>query len=276
VPRDKGYRIYVETVTASLDERVSPWDRDNIHWRLSEVERDLDEWTRAAAALLAGMVGNMAIATYPKARESRVMHVELVGLQDLLALLIVVFQQAKLRKQLVRLKEPTNQNDLQSSANKLSELLVGLSSSEIESKEMELSPFEKDLVNATTAMLKEEDRAEYSDHRLGGLRNLLGQPEFSNKETVQELVERVENGSLAQAILNKAPETGSVRVVIGQENREDMLWPLSIVIVPYGIPGEATGAVGVVGPVRMEYGRAIAGVELMARIMGELVESVHG
>jgi transcriptional regulator of heat shock response len=189
VPRDKGYRIYVETVTASLDERVSPWDRDNIHWRLSEVERDLDEWTRAAAALLAGMVGNMAIATYPKARESRVMHVELVGLQDLLALLIVVFQQAKLRKQLVRLKEPTNQNDLQSSANKLSELLVGLSSSEIESKEMELSPFEKDLVNATTAMLKEEDRAEYSDHRLGGLRNLLGQPEFSNKETVQELVE---------------------------------------------------------------------------------------
>jgi heat-inducible transcriptional repressor len=76
--------------------------------------------------------------------------------------------------------------------------------------------------------------------------------------------------------LNKAPETGSVRVVIGQENREDMLWPLSIVIVPYGIPGEATGAVGVVGPVRMEYGRAIAGVELMARIMGELVESVHG
>ena len=66
-----------------------------------------------------------------------------------------------------------------------------------------------------------------------------------------------------------------MRVVIGRENRGDMLRPLSVVIGRYGISGKASGAVGAVGPVRMEYTKTIAGVELMASVMSDLTESVH-
>ena len=275
VPLDKGYRVYVETVASSQVGRIPLSVRDSIRKRLLEVESGIDEWTGVAAAVLSGLVGNMAIATFPRARESRVRHIELVGLQELLVLLIVVFEQARLRRQLIRLKEPVDQTDLQASTNRLNEMLLGHTWREIESKEMSLSTFEEELVASTVVILRNEDRAEYRDHYLDGLRNLLAQPEFSDNDMVRSFVERVEDGSLAQAILDEAPEGGVVRVVIGQENRGDMLWPLSVVIGEYGIPGEATGAVGAIGPVRMEYSKAIAGVELMADVMSDLVESVH-
>ena len=275
VPAEKGYRLYVETAVAARGNQLPAKVRANIHKRLIEVERDIDEWTNVAAAVLAGLVGNMAIATFPKAKESRVRHVELVHLRDFLALLIMVFEETRLKRQLIRMKEPADRADLQRSTNKLNEMLVGLTRTEIESREMALSPLEEELVAAAVVMLREEDRSEYLGHYVDGLRNLLAQPEFADKEQVRAVVEAVEDGSLPQAILDEVPETGVVRVVIGRENRGDMLRPLSVVIGRYGISGKASGAVGAVGPVRMEYTKTIAGVELMASVMSDLTESVH-
>jgi heat-inducible transcriptional repressor len=272
VPMDKGYRLYVETDVGMKGGRISRQVSASIRKQLIEVESDIDGWTSVASEALAGLVGNMAIATFPKAREARVRHIDLVPLQDLLALLIVVCGQARLRRQLIRLKEP---EDLQQTANRVQEKLVGHTWREIESSDMALSSFEEELVATTVLILRDEDQAEYLDHYLNGLRNLLAQPEFAEKERISAFIERIEDGSLVRAILDEAPETAVVRVVIGQENRGDMLRPLSVVIGRYGIPGEAAGAVGAVGPVRMHYTKTIAGVELMASVMSELVESVR-
>lgn len=276
VPRDRGYRVYVETVASMQAAQVPRSVRKTIRKKLAEVERDVDEWASVAAAVLAGFVGNMAIATFPKAQESRVRHIDLVRLQDLLVLLIVVFQQARLKRHLIRLTKPVDPTSLQTSANRVNHMLQGLTRSEIEAKEMTLSAFEQELVSTAAEMLSEEDREEHREHYMDGLHNLLGQPEFAEKERVRAVVESVEDGSLAQAILDEAPDAAVVRVVIGQENRENLLWPLSVVIVRYGIPGEAVGSLGAVGPVRMEYTRTIVGVELLADVMGEMVESFHG
>ena len=275
VPADRGYRVYVETAVAERENQIPPGVRASIRQRLIEVEPDVDEWANVAAAALSGLVGNMAIATFPKARESRVRHIELVYLQDFLALLIVVLEQARIRRQLIRTKVPASPTDLQMSANKVNDLVQGLTTREIESKQMALSTFEEELISAAVLMLQDEDRAEYLGHYVDGLRNLLAQPEFAENERVRAVVEGVEDGSLAEAILQEVPDTGVVRVIIGQENRGDMLWPLSVVIGRYGISGVVSGAVGAIGPVRMEYTKTIDGVELMSGVMSELVEGVH-
>jgi heat-inducible transcriptional repressor len=217
----------------------------------------------------------MAIATFPKARRTRVRHVDLVLLQDFLALLIVVFEQARVGRQLIRLKEVAARSELETASNKLNDMLQGLTREQIESKQMVLSPLEERMLETTVLMLEEEDRTEAGDHYLEGLSNLLAQPEFSEKERMRAVVEGVEDGTLALAILDQAPEARTVKVVIGQENRGDLLRPLSVVLGQYGIPGQAAGTVGVVGPVRMEYSRAIAGVELMGMVMSDMIESVH-
>jgi heat-inducible transcriptional repressor len=275
IPQDKAYRFYVETLGEADPGQIPPRIRWAIRRQMGEVERDLDEWASAAASILSRLVGNMAVATFPKAKESRVRHLELVHIQDLVAMLIVVLEQARLRRQLIRLKEPVEPSVLEASTNRIKGEVVGLTRKEIEAKSIELTPLEEALWDSTVLILKEEDRNSYRDHYVDGLRNLLGQPEFAENEKIRGLVEGLEGGSLIQAILDETPDGSVVRVVIGRENREDMLRPLSVVICQYGIPGEAAGAVGVVGPTRMQYTKAIAGVKLMSSLMSHLVESVH-
>ena len=275
IPLDKGYRFYVESMEVMQVNHIEPSIGASVRKNMLEVQRDVGEWASVAAIVLARLVGNLAIATFPKVRESRVKHIDLVSLQDFFALLIVVFQQARLRRQLIRLQEPADSVELQMSANRLSKMLAGHTWREIESKEMALSPLEEQLVAMTVVMLRDEDSAKYPDHYIDGLRNLLAQPEFTRSEKTRAVVEGIEDGSLAQAVLDEAPNAGVIRIVIGQENRGDMLRPLSVVIGQYGIPGEAIGAVGAVGPVRMEYEKTVAGVELVTGLMSELAESVR-
>jgi heat-inducible transcriptional repressor len=151
---------------------------------------------------------------------------------------------------------------------------MGLTRPEIETKEMTLTPLEEQVVHATVLILRDEDQAIYHDHYVDGLRNLLSQPEFAENDKIRAVVEGVEDGSLIQAVLEETPEGESVRVIIGQENRGDALWPLSVVICQYGIPNQAVGAVGAVGPTRMEYVKTMADVRLMSAVMSDMVETV--
>ena len=99
MPQDRAYRLYVGSLFDADTEPLLPDASAAVRRRLSEVEGDLDEWTSAAASALAGLVGNMAIVTIPKAPESHVRHLELVYLRDFLVMLIVVMEQARLRRQ---------------------------------------------------------------------------------------------------------------------------------------------------------------------------------
>ena len=276
VPLDTAYRLYVESLVAVEAHRIPVRVRSSIRQQLTNIERDVDEWTNVAATLLAKLAGNMAVITFPKAKESRVRHIDLLRVQDYLAMLIVVLEQARIKRQLIRLKEPIDSDELETSRNRVKRQVVGLRWREIQPNAMDLTPLEEELVESTKVILREDDQATHRDHYVDGLRNLLGQPEFAPNEMVRAIVEGVEDGTLIQAILEETPDGGVVRVTIGQEHRGDLLWPLSVVICQYGIPYEAAGAVGVVGPTRMEYSRAIPGVKFMSSVMSELVESVQG
>ena len=106
VPLDKGYRFYVETVSTHDYYETHDTVRSSIRDQLNRVETDVDVWTSVAAAVLSGLVDNMAIVTFPKAQESKVRHIHLAPLQDLVLMLIVVFEQAGFRRQLIRTTEP--------------------------------------------------------------------------------------------------------------------------------------------------------------------------
>ena len=271
VPLDSAYRLYVESLLAIEVSRIPPSAQRSVLDELADVERDVDDWASAAAAVLSRLVGNMAITTFPRAIEPRVRHVELVYLEDLVMMLIVVLEQARLRRQLIRLKEPVAQSHLEAASTKLRSHVLGLTRQEIESKPMTLSPLEEEVVDATTEILREEDHATFTDHRVHGLRNLLTQPEFAENERLRALLEGFEDGTLAEAVLNETPDGSVVRVIIGQEHEGDILWPLSVVICQYGVPGRALGAVGAVGPTRMEYSKTISGVNFVSSVMSDIV-----
>jgi heat-inducible transcriptional repressor len=81
-----------------------------------------------------------------------------------------------------------------------------------------------------------------------------------------------------RAVRSILPETlaeEGVRVIIGAENKEDAIRGCSVVVTQYGIPGQFSGALGVLGPTRMQYGRAISAVRYMGSVMGELVAELY-
>ena len=275
VPLDKAYRFFVESIEPVTDSAIPQNARDRAHVRLQDILQNLDEWANVSAAVLAGLVGNMAIATFPKSRETRVRYLDLVPMQDLLVMLIVVLEQARLHRQLIRLPQPMDAYELEESTARLRSYLMGHNQREIASQQLPLTPLEEELVEATVTVLQEEEKAAYHDHYVDGMRNLLSQPEFAENERARSIVEGVEDGSLAQTILSETPEGGVVRVIIGHEHPDDALSPLSVVVCQYGLPHRAVGALGVVGPTRMEYIRTIAGVRFLSSAMSELLESVY-
>ena len=274
VPLDRGYRTYVETV--AMTHGIAPSERRSMRDRFMDVEREIDEWTEFAAAILAGLVGSVAVVTFPRAPESRVRQVRLVPLQDLQTLLIVVLNEARLRRQLIPLSQPLDDGDLDTCANRVTDLVRGLSWEEIDSRDTALTPFEEELVHATVDILREEERAGRVDHYVDGLRNLFAQQEFADRDALAGFVEAVEDGRLAQATLDQAPDSPVVKVVIGRENSDDLLQPMGVVIGRYGVPGQMTGAIAAVGPVRMHYKKAVSVVDLVADVMSELVGGVSG
>ena len=275
VPLDKAYRFFVESIEPVTDTAIPQSARESARRQLQNILQNLDEWANVSAAALSGLVGNMAIATFPKARETRVRYIDLVPIQDLLVMLIVVLEQARLHRQLIRLPHPMEAYEIEESTARLRSYMLGHNQHEIESQEIPLTPLEEELVEATVTVLQEEERAAYHDHYVDGMRNLLSQPEFAENERARAIVEGVEDGSLAQTILSETPEGGVLRVIIGHEHPDDALSPLSVVVCQYGMPHRAVGALGVVGPTRMEYIRTIAGVRFLSSAMSELLESVY-
>jgi len=273
VPSDKGYRFFVESLAEvpelPLEVRVA------IRRRMAQA-RDLEWCVRVAAEVLAELVRNLGLVTFPVAGGARLRHLELVHLQDLLALLVAIFQPARVRQRFIPLPEPASQEDLTRTANRLTALFSGLDRRSIAERTEELTPREEQVVDHLLALMEEEDRALYTDLYMEGLKHLLRQPEFAEADRAWQVVDLVEERKPLQEVLAEAPQGEGVRVVIGGEQREEALRPFSVVLARYGVPGEAVGVVGVLGPTRMEYPRAIAGVRYLSAVLNEMVGAVRG
>ena len=276
IPSDKGYRYYVESL---MEEDDLPWNEKQAIrgrlYRLLRLEEGraelLEEQARLAATVLADSVGNAAVATAPRSPRCRLQRLELVALAGPRALLIVVFAGAYVKQRLMSLVEETAQDELARTAGRLSESYAGLTTQEVRGNDAARSSLEEQVTQAVTEMMTEEDRALYDQAYLDGLRNVLGQPEFSQTDAVIDLLSVLEEGNLVRAIPFESLAGEDVTVVIGEENREDVMHRCSVVLTRYGVPGMAVGALAVLGPTRMAYSRIIPTVRYLSLLMGQLV-----
>jgi heat-inducible transcriptional repressor len=91
-----------------------------------------------------------------------------------------------------------------------------------------------------------------------------------------ELMELVEHRSLLRAILPQELSIHELRVIIGKENAAEAIQHYSVVISRYGLPEEASGIIGVVGPTRMPYAHTISTVSYLSSVLSKLVAELHG
>jgi heat-inducible transcriptional repressor len=90
------------------------------------------------------------------------------------------------------------------------------------------------------------------------------------------VMDEIEQKRILPVLASHLPSTDGVQVIIGGENRWDEMKDVSLVLARYGQKGKVGGLLGVIGPTRMQYGRAIAVVRYMAQVMNELLADVYG
>jgi heat-inducible transcriptional repressor len=212
----------------------------------------------------------------PKPVDCRFKYLELVALQDSLALVILVLRGARVKQQLITFDQSMSQPGLTAIANKLNAAYSGLTSSQILAKAVELSSGEQQVTDCLVKIMQAEDEQEYEKPYLDGLHFMLNQPEFVHSQGMLALIELVEHRNLLPTIIPQGLASHGVQVIIGRENRAKVIHNYSVVISRYGFSREAVGTIGVVGPTRMSYGRAISTVDYIASVLSELVDELYG
>jgi len=269
VPTDKAYRYYVELIGEEVE---LPGVEEYLVRQISqEAKEELEQWLRTVAALLARLVHNLVVITTPKTVRCRFKHLDLVALEDFMGLLIVVLCEAKVRRQVLPFTRKVSQDELTELANKLTYIYGGLTGSEISTKREGLSTEEKQLSESLMDIMAAEDKLEYGAPYLEGLRLLLGQPEFAGSPRILGILEVLEGEDWLRNIFRQESGKGGVKVVIGEENPEPALQDLSLIASQYGLLNEARGIVGVIGPKRMDYARAISSLNCLSTLLSNSV-----
>jgi len=275
VPTHKGYHRFVERLLGEVE--LPLHERRTIVHQFHQARRDFEQWMPLAASILARTAHGAALVTAPQSTQSRYKHLQLISTQGRTVLLILVLRGGMVKQQMLTLTEPLNQEVLNEAGDRLNQLCSGLAADEIRPRIDELPTFESDISRLVVEIMHCADTRTAGVVYRDGLSEVLQQPEFSEGERAQGLVRVMEEHSFLEAILADAlsPEIGSVRVLIGGEGRWDELQACSLVLGRYGVTDFVTGALGIVGPTRMLYGRAISAVRFVAGLLSELVYDMY-
>lgn len=274
VPSERGYRYYVETLMGEPE--LPPEERLRILHQFHQSTSEVAEWLDLAAAVLANTVHNAAVVTSPRVGRARLKHIQLVALHDTAALLVLVTEDVKVRQQVIAFAEPVTQEELSALAHRLNQQWAGLDAEKMRAALADVPGPDETAGRAVADILADEDTAAFGEARVGGLRNVLEQPEFSRSTKALEIVEALDDHNLSKALpFDSTPDSG-VTVLIGSENRQDAMRDLSVILTSYGSAQGARGVLAVLGPTRMHYPRAIATVSYVGSVMGEVLRRLYG
>lgn len=272
VPLDKGYRFYVESI--SQGQELSAEEQKHIRQLFDSAVDEYDRLLRLAAGTMARLVGNAAIVTLPRSPECRFRHLEAIFMHQYMTMLILLLSNAALRRQTISFDSPVGSEQLESATATLNREYAGLTKKQIADKRAELSDLEKKISVVICDIMDREDSIGYESSYLEGLRLMLGQPEFMQREKMLGVLDLIEARGWLKRVIDWQISDSGVRVIIGEENRDLALRDLSLVMSNYGVTDQARGALGIIGPKRMDYSRAIAAVNSVSSLLSELVARV--
>lgn len=279
VPTEKAYRFYVDSVASGS--RLSPDTERYIDRSLSSGQHGLERLMVNASRTLSEVSRNVGLVLAPALEEKLLEHVKFVNLPDHRVLVVIVSKPDVVENRVVHLDDEFTQAELDQSANFLNAEFHGWSLGTIRLevfKRMEADKVLCDrlLRNVATlfmwgALSEEESGSLFVD----GTAKILDSPEYEDVQKIKQLVKTLEEKAKLARILAaclQLPEAG-VRILIGRENAEKQMQHCTLVVAPLHYRNRAVGALGVVGPMRMEYDRAISTVDYVAHLCSRLLSS---
>jgi len=291
VPTEEGYRYFVGRL---LQETVLPEaTRQTISHQFYQTRHDVDQWMRLAASVLANQSRSASLVTAPHPETQRFKHLELIATRGRQVLMVLVLFGGEVRQRLLTLVEPVTQEQLSSAADRLTHILVEKTEDAIQAVISQLNGLDQDIAGFVLEDMRVARSLVSGEVFFDGLTNVMAEPEFSGSEDARRALRLLEERSLLHDLLARnvliggtliegaiasparsrqaGPGTNAVQVLIGGEGTWDELRNFSVVLTRYGAPGLATGTLGVLGPMRLPYGRTISTMRFLSSLLSDLV-----
>lgn len=272
VPTEEGYRYFVSQMmhNTELPESI----QQTISHQFHQSRADMNQWMTLAASVLAHQSQGVSLVTAPHAEQSRYKHVELISTQGRQVLMVLVMVGGEVSRQILTLAEPVTQERLSQTAARLNGLLAGLAVDAIAALPTRSDALDQDILTLIMQDMRRTAETTSGEIYTDGLTNVLSEPGFSDSDEARRALKFFEERSTLRDLLARTTTNsniGGLQVLIGGEGEWEELRQCSIVLARYGVPGMATGTLGVLGPMRMSYAKTIPTVRYVAGLLSDLV-----
>lgn len=276
VPTDVGYRCYVDLLMASGAPQAAP----GVELELSRLRREIDEAMRETTAALARVTDLMALATAPAQTSATIHRVEVLRLAPTKVMAIAIASTGAVAKRVFDFEAPVDPGLVEWASSYLNESLTGMSvGARMISDRLadpDLGPSELRILGTLGPAFTELEHEAGEGLYMEGASRLLSEAHLGDLPRADRLMTALERRAGVLGMLRSALDERSVFVWIGGENPQPELRSVSVVGANYGLAHRNLGAVGVVGPLRMDYATAIASVRGAARALSRYCETVYG
>jgi len=277
VPTAAGFRYFVRRLLQ--DNALSIGEQSHISERVGNLQSGMEQWMRRTAALLSRAVQTAAIVTPPISQVNAFKHVELIAIQGRLALLVLVLKSGTVHQRMLTLSEPVPQQKLGEAAQRINDACGGLGASQVRLRSIQLPILEREVAELIAELIDNVDGNQTRFIYRDGLSQLVAS--FADEEGAQQAIRILEERTVLNALLSElldrlpVDDGSDVQVMIAGDGRYDSLSRTSMVLSRYGDPDKLSGAVGILGPTHINYGRAISTVRYVSNLMTNVLATLY-
>lgn len=272
VPTDAGHRYYVDRLLPALPHRSPVME-------LHLMRREVDEAMRLTTETLSQVTNLLAIVTAPAVDSATIRHIEVLALQPQVVMVVVITSTGGVTKRVITFDRPVDAGLVAWASEELNGRLsdVGLGSHRLRIRldDQGLNPTEREFLHALSPAFTELAESAEGSLYVDGAARLLAEHRLQDLAQIEDLMVMLERRVSLLGLMRAVLGERDVLVRIGAENELPALQSLSIVSAGYGLPSRKLGAVSVIGPVRMDYGRAIGSVRAAATQLSRFIEDVY-
>jgi heat-inducible transcriptional repressor len=272
VPTEEGYRYFVRQLMGQVD--LPAATKHTITHQFYQAGNDINHWLRLAASVLAFQSQAASVVTAPMPEQVRFKHLEIIATHGRQVLMVLVLSEGDVRQQMLSLAEPVPQEQLSLAAGRINNICLGFSVDHILTLRETWNALEQDVLKLVVDEMQRIENNLGGEVYRDGLTNVLAEPEFSESESARKALRVLEERTILDDLLSRTVLNAGgdgVQILIGGEGNWEELRDFSMVLARYGIPGVITGALGVLGPIRMPYGRTVSAVRFVSTLLSDLV-----
>ncbi len=276
VPTDRGYRVYVDAMLE--EEQRAPEEGARFRRRFQSLTRDTGRVVEEIARALASATNYASVVAPPRPEHRIFRHLHFSPVTSTQVLVVIVTNAGVIEGNTLEFPEPLEPEELDRLSRTISQRLAGVRLADISTEvlaDVVEAAWHQQLLRQLSRMFRYHRTPAGEFHVvIEGTANILKQPEFQDVRAAAHVLSALERDEVVADLLTETPDR-EVWIRIGSENRHEDLRGCSVVVAAYRVGDQPMGALGIIGPTRMKYGRVIGLVRYLAKQLGEtLGESV--